>query len=87
MVGEGVEAGAGGAVCQGWEVSLDGVSLVAWGEEVGRRTGSWKSLILMAFWLQASTRAGCEGLGQETCVEEEKLAELHGPECGVLAFN
>ena len=31
MVGEGVEAGAGGAVCQGWKVSLDGVSFVVWG--------------------------------------------------------
>ncbi len=54
---------------------------------MGRRTGSWKSLVLMAFWLQASTRAGCEGLGQETCVEKEKLAELHGPDCVVLCFE
>ena len=56
-------------------------------EGVGRRTGSWISLILMAFWLQASTRADCEGLDQETRVEEEELAELHGSVGGVLCFG
>ncbi len=54
---------------------------------MGRRTGSRISLILMVFWLQVSARTGCEGLGQETCVEEEKLGELHGPDCDVLVSN